>query len=341
MSLSSKGCAWGAALGWLLLASAARAEPSASDLNTARRLFQEATALEQRSDWRSASAKLDGALAIKETPGLHFHRAHCAEQLGELVLAARHYGRAEELIRAGAAAPDVEELLTAARARVLSRVPRLTLSLPSDVAGATLEIDGSPVSESPGTPVILDPGRHRIVARAPGRRDFEMEITLIEGQTQTLEVALARPPEPIPAPLPAEPAKGAAERSGFGTREVVLVAETTLVVAGLGAGVGFSIARGSASNRIDQAQQSIDAETGSGETGCSGAGVPAACAELDAALSDHEQASRFATIGFVTAGVGAAAAALTWMLWPSDGTPTNASVAPVAGGATLLVRGAF
>jgi len=329
------------ALSLLLAAGSAAADPSANELATARRLFQEATALEQRSDWRGASSKLDAALAIKQTPGLHFHRAHCAEQLGELVLAARHYGRAEELIRAGAAAPDVEELLTAARARVLSRVPRLTLALPSDVRGATLEIDGNPVNDAPGTPVILDPGRHRIVARAPGRRDFEMEITLIEGQTQTLEVLLARPPEPEPTPVLAGPSKTAIEGSGFGTRELVLVAEATFVVAGLGAGVGFSIARGSASNRIDQAQSTIDANSGDGSTGCSTTATQAACAELDDAIADHEQAARFATIGFVAAGVGAVAGVFTWALWPSDDVTTTASVAPNPGGATLLVRGVF
>src|SRR5262245_28152156 len=222
-----------ATLAFALLSTPARAEPRTSEVETARRLFDEATALERQSAWREASTKLDAALSIKETPGLHFHRAHCAEQLGELVLAARHYARSEALIRAGATAPDVEELLVAARARVLARVPRLTLALPNDVPGTTLEIDGMPVSEESGAPVLLDPGRHRVVARAPGRRDFEMEITLAEGQTQTLEVVLSEPRRAEPASVESKQPKSERETSGMGAREIVLISEATLAVAGL------------------------------------------------------------------------------------------------------------
>jgi hypothetical protein len=327
----------------LLLAGAVRAETPPADVATARRLFQEATMLESHGAWRDAGAKLEAALAIKETPGLHFHRAHCAEQLGELVLAARHYGRAEELIRGGAAAPDVEELLGAARARVLARVSRLLVTLPSDAPDATLEIDGTLLREPAREPIVLNPGRHRVVARAPGRRDFEMEITLAAGQTQSLEVSLALQPGAnsaarLPPPVDTKPAS---EKSGFGTREVVLVAEGTVVVAGLAAGIGYSFAAASASDRVSSAQQAVDRAAENGSSGCTEADAPSACAELETALDDHERASRFATIGFVTAGVGAAATLLTWTLWPTDEVGTTASVAPTRGGATLVVRGRF
>jgi len=333
-----------AALLTLLRAEPARAEPTSAELATARRLFQEATALERQSAWRDASKKLDAALAIKETPGLHFHRAHCAEQLGELVLAARHYARSEELIRGGATAPDVEELLTAARARVLARVPRLTLTFPNDVAGATLEIDGTRVNDPPGTPVLLDPGRHRIIARAPGRRDFEMEITLVEGQTQTLEVSLAPPPRTpelaAPPPSQSKP-ESVQETSSFGTREVVLIGEATIAVAGLAVGIGFSLAKGSASDRIDRAEQDLNELGATGPDACSSPDAPPACAELDSAIDDHDHAARFATIGFVTAGVGAAATLLTWTLWPAGPSTTTAGIARTQGGAAVFVRGRF
>ncbi len=322
-----------------LLATPAWAEPRTSDVETARRLFDEATALERQSAWREASEKLDAALAIKETPGLHFHRAHCAEQLGELVLAHRHYARAEAMIRAGATAPDVEELLVAARARVLARVPRLTLALPSDVRGAALEIDGMPVSDESGTPVLLDPGRHRIVARAPGRRDFEMEITLAEGQTQTLEVVLAEPPPSNAPSVAPKESKSEQGTSGLGAREIVLIGEATLAVAGLAAGIGFSIAKANASDRAERAQRAVDPSDPNGSSGCPTANPPA-CAELDDALADGKQASRFATVGFVTAGVGTAATVVTWVLWPS-GASMSTSFAPSRNGARLTVSGRF
>ena len=325
----------------LLSSIGAAAEPRAAELEAARLLFQEATALEQQSAWREASQKLDAALAIKETPGLHFHRAHCAEQLGELVLAARHYSRSEEMIRAGAAAPDVEELLSAARARVLARVPRLTLSFPNDVVGASLEIDGVRVGDQPGNPVLLDPGRHRIIARAPGRRDFEMEITLVEGQTQTLEVSLA-PPRSAPA-TSTSAVNEKQEHDGplLGTREFVLIGEATLAVAGLGTGIGFSIAKGAATDRIERAQRAVDASAAGEGSGCQTDSPPPACAELRSALEDRDRATRFATVGFVTAGVGTAATLLTFVLWPSRERPVTAGVERSSSGPTLSVRGRF
>ena len=317
------------------------AEPSATgDVVEARRLFDEATELERRSSWQAASVKLDAALAIKETPGLHFHRAHCAEQLGELVVAARHYARSEALIRAGATAPDVEELLAAAQVRVLAKVPRLVLTLPVDAPGATLEIDGVAVSDEPGTPVFLEPGRHRIVARAPGRRDFEMEVTLVEGQTQTLEVALSAQPRAESVP-PAKDADAESDTGAFGTREIVLIAEATLTVAGLATGIAYSIAMNAAADRAERAQRSVDASAPDDpETACS-TNPPAACAELEDALADRERTARFATIGFVTAGVGAAATVATWALWPSSQGRVSAGIAPSKGGAMLSLGGRF
>jgi hypothetical protein len=325
----------------LLVSSPLFAEQSTTgDLSEARRLFDEATALERRSAWKDASAKLDAALAIKETPGLHFHRAHCAEQLGELVVAARHYARAEALIRAGAKAPDVEELLAAARVRVLARVPRLVLVLPSDVTGATLEIDGTRVSEEPGTPLFLDPGRHRIVAKAPGRRDFEMEITLVEGQSQTLEVVLSPPARAKPVATSSDTARQP-DMEGWGVREVVLVGGATFAVAGLATGIGFTIAKNAAADRAESVGRIVDATAPEDPENACKENPPPECSELEDAQDDHRRASRFATIGFVTAGVGAAAALATWALWPSSRARVSASVSPSPGGATLSLAGRF
>src|SRR3954470_2756065 len=102
-------------------------EVSSAELATARRLFAEATALEASSDWNAAVGKLKSAVAIKETPGLRYHLAHCEEQLGALVAASFDYERAAELIRDGAPAPDVEPLLPLAQRRLDSRVAKLDI----------------------------------------------------------------------------------------------------------------------------------------------------------------------------------------------------------------------
>ncbi len=65
------------ALAALFYAVGAHAEPSAADIASARRLFSEATELRRAGQWSDAAAKLREAIAIKETPGLRFHLAHC------------------------------------------------------------------------------------------------------------------------------------------------------------------------------------------------------------------------------------------------------------------------
>src|SRR5690606_8548188 len=69
----------------LLVAPSAGAEPTATELAVARRLFREATQLEERQRWDLAAQKLREAIRIKETPGLRFHLAHCQENMGLLV----------------------------------------------------------------------------------------------------------------------------------------------------------------------------------------------------------------------------------------------------------------
>src|SRR5882672_10460121 len=133
----------------LLAASAAlcfalgvRADPSAADIASARRLFSEATALREAGQWSEAGAKLREAIAIKETPGLRFHLAHCEEQMGRLLAARDDYDRADALIREGAAASDVAALLEPARSALRERIPTLVVRAPSDARAVGLTIDG-------------------------------------------------------------------------------------------------------------------------------------------------------------------------------------------------------
>src|SRR5262245_61240753 len=131
-----------------LWSSPAFAEPTATELAVARRLFGEAVELEHAERWELAAAKLRDALAIKDTPGLRFHLAHCEEKRGHLVEAMLNYDRARELIAAGAKAPDVESVLEPARAQLERRLPQLVIVAPADVAGLVVQLDGKPVARS-------------------------------------------------------------------------------------------------------------------------------------------------------------------------------------------------
>jgi tetratricopeptide (TPR) repeat protein len=303
---------------------AAFAEPTPSEIALARRLFADALVLENAGNWAEAIAKLKDAIAIKETPGLRYHLAHCQEQRGELVAASLDYERASELIRAGAQAPDVEQLLELANQRLLTQIPRLTLVLPPGVPQAVVEIDGKVVSPAViGNPAPIDPGPHRIVARAPGHQPFEKRLVIGSGEASNLELSLVplapRPTTqaPVASPKPAA-ADDPPSRSGFGAREATLIGEAALVAAGVGIGIGFTLARADATDRAENAQATIDHRSGGDVGACEPAAPLSECAQLREALEARQSHGRIAAAGFVGAGVSAAALMATWILWPSS-----------------------
>jgi hypothetical protein len=172
-------------------ARALAAEPTAAEIAVARRLFREATELKEQKKWREAADKLREAIRIKETPGLRFHLADTEEQLGHLVEAQVEYDRADELIRNGAKAPDVESLLGPARESLRERIPTVTVRIPQGVTDAVLEVDRAKVSAALiGQPIPLNPGAHSIQVGAPGRRPFALVEHEPEGIVRVLAVGI-------------------------------------------------------------------------------------------------------------------------------------------------------
>jgi hypothetical protein len=309
----------------------ALAEPTASELVLARRLFADASALESQGNWSAAREKLREALAIKETPGLRYHLAHCEEQLGRLVSASLEYARASELIREGAQAPDVAQLLALADQRLVTQIPKLSLDVPSDVQGVTVEIDGHPITSAVlHNPIPLDPGVHQVVAKAPNRGDFNERVELSPGQTHTLVLVFPqRGPTPSRAPVRAPAARSPStgtERRGIAPRTIALIGEGALAAAGLGVGIGFTVARADASNRIARWQAEVDARSGADDAGCQSDATSPACTELRRALDDHRRSTMLMTIGYAGAGVGLTAGVLTWLLWPTRELRVSAAV---------------
>lgn len=312
----------------LLVAPSAGAEPTATELAVARRLFREATQLEERQRWDLAAQKLREAIRIKETPGLRFHLAHCQENMGLLVEALVDYDRARELIASGMKAPDVEALLPEAERALAERVPTLIIAVPKNVRGMHIALDGREVASSVvGRPAPINPGAHRIVVRAPGYHDFVNEITMAEGERRVVTVQLAPTQQPPSPKADAREGSTATHRAPpkserrIAPRTYVLFAETAVTAAGLGLGVTFAIAGSGADRRVKRAQAAVDRQ--SGRPGDAEVCVNATdlllerCRDLDNALSDRKTYGTLSTAGFVAAGVGATAALATLLFWPS------------------------
>jgi hypothetical protein len=67
----------------------------------------------------------------------------------------------------------------------------LAISLPADVAGLELSIDGAP-ADTTATSIQVQGGDHKIVAKAPGYRVFNYSVAAMAGQIHEVNVALKK-----------------------------------------------------------------------------------------------------------------------------------------------------
>ena len=339
----------------LFLARAAQAEPTSTEISAAKRAFESALTAEAEQRWADAASKLREAIAVKDTPGLRFHLAHCESELGHLVEASAEYDRALELLRGGANAPDVQKLLAPARSELLPRIPRLSVEIPADVQAPLISIDKRVYTASEvALGVPINPGPHQLRVQAAGRRPFERALSLKEGDRVVVPVSLAvaappggpsepiQAPEPAPEPRPGSPAKPP-ERGSPSAKLYLMIGESVLTVAGLGVGFGYAAARGSATENINSALARIEAAAPDDPTSCESPDTAVdGCSELTTALADHDRAELLSRIGFVTAGVGAAALLTTWLIYPNPRTRASGfTVLPVAGLGRFGVIGRF
>jgi len=335
-------------------------EPSPSEISVARRLFEDGKSAEDAGRWREAAEKFRSAIAIKDTPGMRFHLARCEEEQGAFVEALVEYDRARELIDHGVKAADVEKLLAAARERVRAKVGLLTLRLPADVQNVSVELDGRALSPSVlEEPMPINPGKHRVVAVAVGRAKFDEEVQVGTGEAKQLPVELPRAAlpavrEPVaghsapsssqaPPGSRTSPAAVASDRGSFPSRTVVLVTEGVLFGAGLVSGAGFLIARNAARDDYKKAADQLD-KLGNDAGACTKPAsdeVQGYCQRLQTAPVDENRYSTWSTLGFVTAGVSAAAFGLTYWLWPAGEKSPRIHARASGSSVDLSVTGQF
>jgi hypothetical protein len=165
---------------------------AAGALETARGLTAQAVKLYDAGDFALALELFEKADALFPTPQYRVYAARAYAKLGRLRRAIARYDEAIQMpLPAGAPPSFVEAQKTAAeeRAGTLKRVPILRI----DVTGAPpaeVTVDGEPVSPAGSLRLELDPGRHRIAARAPGTVDFSQIVELREGESSSVLVAL-------------------------------------------------------------------------------------------------------------------------------------------------------
>jgi hypothetical protein len=295
-------------------------DPSPTEIALARRLFAEAQTAEDSKDWPAAAAKLRDAISIKETSGLRFHLAYCEEQQGLLVEALVDYERADDI--SVEKDEDLRSQIPARRTSLQRRIPTVTLLFPRDPSSASLTVDRRSLgSTSFGKPMPLNPGKHAFAVSSPGFFTFTTELSLNEGDAVVTNVVLVPDSNAnsvsVLADSTSTSAPGPRGRSGASpARTILLVGEAAATAGALAIGIAFTLEASSEDETASRARARLPGASACTPSAPSQA-LPSACAELAGAVDDARRDRFAARLGFIGAGVGAAAFAATLFLWPS------------------------
>ena len=178
----------------------------ADDTAAARDLFREGARAAEAGQWEAARDHFARSLR-------HKHAAITLYNLGIAQQETGHLIDAIESFRAFLAQPvepgtqayvePVHTVLTQLEARLVE----VDLNVrPAGLRGLVLRVDGREVPPAAG-PRKMDPGRHEIIALAPGFFEERQTLSVVEGTRATIAIALL---PSVPAPPPPRPVLPAA-----------------------------------------------------------------------------------------------------------------------------------
>jgi hypothetical protein len=286
----------------LLVGTPARAEVDA------QAMFTEARDLYQNKKFDTALAGFEKALAASGSPNARLYVARCLRELGRLGEAYTQLinARTEAAARAAEAPHYVTTRDVAAEElRALEpRVAKLVVTVPASVTGASVTIDGKPVGEDRlGEALALDPGRHELVATAPGREPVRSTLVLAAGRTKNVPVFVTGPGPVGPGPGPG-PGPDGDDGSSLRT--------TSFVIGGIGIA---GIAVGAVFGGLAIASKG-DVEDNCDELACNAQGVEAA--------DDGNMFGNISTAGLVIGGVALATGVTLLLLSGNDESDAQA-----------------
>ncbi|HTU58636.1 MAG TPA: hypothetical protein VMF89_09380 [Polyangiales bacterium] len=160
----------------------------ANDVRTeAEVLFQDARRLMQENQFAAARLKLERSQALEPRVGTLLNLAFCDENLGQLKAAWLEYTRAAELARRDK--PDSVAFAQDKAERIAAQLSRVTVRVSNPSTPPRVELDGVLLSsDTLGTPLVIEPGRHRLDAAAPERESWHLELDLVAGAARDVQI---------------------------------------------------------------------------------------------------------------------------------------------------------
>ncbi len=282
-------------------------------------LVSEGIALSEQGKYTEACPKYAEALKIDPALNTQINLAECYEKIGKPSSAYTLWVTIEQIAKTANRPKDQAKAHDRVTA-LADSLPRLKITLPADLKGATVKVDGKPIANNDLASVAIDPGLHTIDVTANGKKPWHDEVSVQVG-TMPIEV----PELATPGSEPPPPEHVASMRPSMGFR----IAGG--IIAGIGLiGVGVGVVTGTNAIRSrDNAQASC------------GDPNPNQCHSQDGVQlwRDAKDAGNISTIGFIAGGSLVAIGAVVFLIAPNRPV-VSASLDPNGGG-RLGLRGTF
>ncbi len=292
-------------------------EPSEQDIAQARDLGGQGQAAFEAGNFAEAEKLFKAATRLySAAPTLTLGLARSQAKLGKFLSAQEAYNKIiREWGNVSSPPPAFKDALEAARAEI-GAVSGRAGSATIVVEGAPkpqVTIDGDTIPPAAlGLKRPVDPGHHVVRAQAEGYKPAETTINVAEGQSVEAKLTLQKEESAAPAPGDTTTAPGSdtgvtAEPGGKSNKTLAFVA---FGVGGAGLVVGAITGLMAMGKHSDL------------EKACGGETCPAT--EQDN-VDSYKTMGTISTVGFIVAGVGAAAGAILWLTAPKETTTANGS----------------
>lgn len=151
------------------------------------RLFMAGRQAAKNGDHEKALELFRQSHALEPAPGTLLNIADCEERLGRFTEARKHYA---ELLTQLPTTDERRSIAARHAEEIDQRAPRLRVDVARGAPeGTTLMLDGAPISGGKtGDARTVDPGRHVIIATAPGHKESRITVTLPERAESQVEI---------------------------------------------------------------------------------------------------------------------------------------------------------
>ena len=195
---------------WLLAAAvlltAAPGAVYAQNAPAAQALFDQGAALMKARKYEEACPKLEESVRLDKSGGSLLYLGICHARTGKLATAWAELKEAQGMAQL-AKRKDREKAATDELAQIEAKLTTLVVLVPEAVgtiSDLVVERDGVPIGKAQwGIPIPVDPGKHEVVARAPGKKTWKVAVEApYQKSVQTVTVPALEAEVPTTAMAP-------------------------------------------------------------------------------------------------------------------------------------------